>query len=220
MTENSKPKFFNITLLRHGESVGNAESRWQGQADYPLTERGRAQARALAERWAREKVRFDFVVSSPLSRARETAEIIASKLGMLIEVEPLWLERDSGEFAGLTAYEVRNNFTHPDFTTPYDPVGSDGEGDWELFLRAGQALHNLLNRKPARYLIVSHGGLLNQVMHAIVGIVPQANNAGTRFRFSNTAFAQVLYYPSQHRWAIDRLNDCLHWQSAESENHA
>ncbi|MBI3169916.1 MAG: histidine phosphatase family protein [Chloroflexi bacterium] len=215
MIETSKPKFFNITLLRHGESVGNAESRWQGQADFPLTDRGRAQAQALAERWKREKMKFDFVIASPLSRARETAEIIASKLGLMVEFEPLWLERDNGEFAGLTAHEVRQNFEHPDFTTPYDPVGMDGEGDWELFLRAGQALHGLLKREPARYLIVSHGGLLNQLMHAVVGVVPQANDAGARFRFSNTAFAQLFYFPSQHRWAIDKLNDHVHWQDAE-----
>lgn len=215
MTENSKPKFFNITFLRHGESVGNAESRWQGQADFPLTDRGREQAQALAERWKREKMKFDFVISSPLSRARETAEIIAAKLGLMVEFEPLWLERDNGEFAGLTAHEVRQNFQHPDFTTPYDPVGMDGEGDWELFLRAGQALHDLLKREPARYLIVSHGGLLNQLMHAVMGIIPQANNAGVRFRFSNTAFAQLLYFPSQHRWAVDKLNDHVHWQDAE-----
>lgn len=215
MAETNKPKIFHITLLRHGESVGNAEARWQGQADYPLTDRGRKQAQALAERWKREKMRFDFVVSSPLSRTRETAEIIASKLGLTVEFEPLWLERDNGEFAGLTQHEVRQNFVHPDFTTPYDAVGNNGEGDWELFLRAGQALHDLLKREPARYLIVSHGGLLNQVMHAVVGIVPQANNAGTRFRFGNTAFAQLLYFPHQHRWAIDKLNDHVHWLDAE-----
>lgn len=215
MTEISKPKYFNITLLRHGESVGNAESRWQGQADFLLTDTGRAQAKALAERWKREKAKFDFVISSPLSRARETAEIIASQLGLKIEFEPLLMERDNGEFAGLTAHEVRQNFQHPDFTTPYDPVGTDGEGDWELFLRAGQALHELLKREPARYLVVSHGGLLNQLMHAVVGIFPQAHNSGARFRFNNTAFAQLAYNPNQHRWMIDKLNDHAHWQGAE-----
>lgn len=45
---------FQITLLRHGESVGNAELRWQGQSDFPLNDTGRAQARALAERWKAE----------------------------------------------------------------------------------------------------------------------------------------------------------------------
>jgi broad specificity phosphatase PhoE len=94
-------------------------------------------------------------------------------------------------------------------------VGRDGEGDWELFLRAGQALQSLLKRNPARYLIVSHGGLLNQFMHAVVGVAPQANNSGARFRFSNSAFAQLMYYPHQHRWAIDKLNDHTHWNAAE-----
>jgi len=214
MMEN-RPQPFYITVLRHGESVGNAESRWQGQADYPLTDTGSAQARALADRWKNERVRFDLVISSPLMRARETAEIIATILNVSIEFEPLWLERDNGEFSGLTAHEVRQNFTPPQFSTPYDPVGVDGEGDWELFLRAGLALQSLLKREPARYLIVSHGGLLNQFMHAVIGVAPQANNAGTRFRFGNTAFAQLMYYPHQHRWAIDRLNDHVHWKETE-----
>ncbi|MCZ2128366.1 MAG: histidine phosphatase family protein [Anaerolineales bacterium] len=214
---NENRRIFKITLLRHGESVGNAESRWQGQSDYPLTERGRKQAQALAERWQRENAAFDAVVASPLSRAKETAEIIAAELGLTVEFDSLWLERDSGKFSGLTAYEVRNNFVHPEFYAPFDPVGENGEGDWELFLRAGQALHSLLQREPGRYLIVSHGGLLNQLMHAIVGVAPQANNAGTRFRFHNTAFAQITYYPNQHRWEINRLNDYAHWQSDEQD---
>ena len=212
----NNPRPFNITLLRHGESTGNAESRWQGQAEFPLTEVGRAQAHALAARWKEEGAVFDHVVSSPLLRARETAEIIAAALNLQIEFDPLWMERDNGEFAGLTAAQVRENFIHPPFTTPYDPVGIDGEGDWELFLRAGQALHKLLKRSPGDYLIVSHGGLLNQLMHAVVGIAPQANNSGTRFRFANTAFARLMYYPHQHRWAIDALNDHAHWKNANS----
>ena len=211
----NRPQPFHITLMRHGESVGNAESRWQGQADYPLTDTGRAQARALAVRWKNERLKFDLVIASPLVRTKETAEIIASALNVTIEFEPLWLERDNGDFSGLTAHEVRQNFTQSQFSTPYDPVGGDGEGDWELFLRAGQALQSLLKREPARYLIVSHGGLLNQFMHAVTGVAPQANNAGTRFRFGNTAFAQLMYYPHQHRWAIDRLNDHAHWKDTD-----
>ena len=211
----NKPQPFYITLLRHGESVGNAESRWQGQADFPLTDMGREQARALAGRWKNEKVKFDLVITSPLVRAKETAEIIAVALNVTIELEPLWLERDNGDFSGLTAHEVRQNFPRSQFSTPYDSVGGDGEGNWELFLRAGQALQSLLKHEPARYLIVSHGGLLNQFMHAVIGVAPQANNSGTRFRFSNTAFAQLMYYPHQHRWAIDKLNDHTHWKDAD-----
>ena len=211
----AKPQSFFITLLRHGESVGNAESRWQGQAEYPLTETGRAQARALAKRWQAEDVKFDLVLASPLVRAKETAETIAAALKVKVEFDPLWMERDNGELAGLTSQEARQKYPEPVFYTPYDSPGGDGEGDWELFLRAGQALHMLLKREPGNYLVVSHGGLLNQVMHAVVGITPQANNAGTRFRFANTGFARLVYFPHQHRWAIETLNDHVHWNSAD-----
>jgi len=211
MSSTEKP-IYHFVFLRHGESVGNVESRWQGQSDYPLTERGRAQAQALASRWKEEKAKFDLVITSPLIRAKNTAEIIASALDVKVEADPLWMERNIGEIAGLTAAEVRQ-LSRPTFITPYDPIGGSGEGDWVLFLRAGQALHSLLRRPAARYLIVSHGGLLNQLMHAIVGIAPHADPSGVRFRFDNTAFARVFYLSHQHRWAIETLNDHVHLRS-------
>jgi broad specificity phosphatase PhoE len=215
MSSPEKP-VYQFVFLRHGESVGNAESRWQGQSNYPLTERGRAQARALAERWKTEGVKFDLAVSSPLVRAKETAEIIVSALNVRVEFDPIWLERDIGEMEGLTAEEVRQ-IPQPPYITPYDSVGGDGEGDWALFLRAGQALHDLLRRPAGSYLIVSHGGLLNQLMHAIVGVAPHADPSGVRFRFENTAFSHVIYFPHQHRWAIDAVNDRAHLKSLKYE---
>ena len=211
MSPSDKP-VYNFVFLRHGESIGNAESRWQGQSDYALTEKGRAQAHALAERWKSEAVKFDSIIASPLVRARETAEIIASVLGAEVEIDPILLERNVGEMEGLTAEEVRKR-PQPPFVTPYDPIGGEGEGDWALFLRAGQALHELVRRSPGSYLIVSHGGLLNQLMNAIIGIAPHVDPSGVRFRFENTAFARVLYFPHQHRWAIDTVNDRAHLKS-------
>lgn len=211
MSTNDKP-VYQFVFLRHGESLGNAQSRWQGQSDYPLTDKGRAQARALAERWKAENVKFDLVLASPLGRAKETAEIIGSALQVKVELDPLWLERAIGEMEGLTAEEVRQK-PRPPYTTPYDPIGGDGEGDWALYLRAGQALHNLLRRPPGAYLVVSHGGLLNQLMNTITGVAPHVDPSGVRFRFENTAFARVFYFPYQHRWAIDAVNDRAHLQS-------
>lgn len=214
MSPSDKP-VYNFVFVRHGESIGNAQSRWQGQSDYPLTERGRAQARALAERWKSENAKFDLIIASPLGRAKETAEIIAAALDVRVEFDPILLERHIGEMEGLTADEVRRR-PQPPYVTPYDSVGGEGEGDWALFLRAGQALHSLLRRPAGSYLIVSHGGLLNQLMNAIIGIAPHVDPSGVRFRFENTAFARVIYYPYQHRWAIDALNDRAHlsdrWQ--------
>jgi len=203
---------YQFVFLRHGESTGNVESRWQGQSDYLLTQNGRAQANALAQRWKAEGVRFDLVIASPLTRAKETAEIVASALSVRVELDSVLIERDLGEMEGLTAEEVKK-IPQPPYITPYDSVGGDGEGDWQLFLRAGQALHDLLRRPAGSYLIVSHGGLLNQLMHAIVGVAPHVDPSGVRFRFENTSFARVIYFPYQHRWAIETVNDHAHVKS-------
>ncbi len=212
MSPADKP-IYRFTLLRHGESVGNAQARWQGQSDYPLTERGRAQARAVAERWKAEAEKFDLAITSPLVRARETTEIIAAILDLKVQVDPIWLERDIGEMEGLTADEVRQR-PQPPYVTPYESIGGDGEGDWELFLRAGKALHDLLRRPAGSYLVVSHGGMLNQLMHAIVGIGSHhADPSGVRFHFENASFSRVTYYPHRHRWAIDAVNDRAHLKS-------
>lgn len=203
---------YQFVLLRHAESIGNAQSRWQGQSDYPLTEKGRAQATALAERWKLEGAKFDLAITSTLMRAKETADIVTSALQVKVETDEIWMERAIGEMEGLTAEEVRQK-PMPPYITPYDPVGGDGEGDWALYLRAGQALHGLLKRPAGSYLIVSHGGLLNQLMSAIVGVAPHADPSGVRFRFGNIAFARVIYFPHQHRWNIDTVNDRAHLQS-------
>jgi broad specificity phosphatase PhoE len=215
MNLSDKP-IYTFVFVRHGESVGNVESRWQGQSDYVLTDKGRAQARALAQRWKSEGVKFNSIISSPLVRAKETAEIVAAALDSKVELDPILMERHIGEMEGLTAEEVRKK-PHPPFVTPYDPIGGEGEGDWALFLRAGQALHALVRRSPGSYLIVSHGGLLNQLMNAIIGIAPHVDPSGVRFRFENTAFARVIYFPYQHRWAIDAVNDRAHLGSLKTE---
>jgi 2,3-bisphosphoglycerate-dependent phosphoglycerate mutase len=207
---------YQITLLRHGESQGNFEGRHQGQADFPLTDHGREQAKALLERWKSEAREFDLVTSSPLARARETAEIIATGLGIALEFDPMWMERDNGLMAGLSPEEVRQTLPQPAFIHPYQPVGQTGESQWQLFLRAGAALQSVFSRPPGKYLVVSHGGLLNMFFYAILGITPQPNFHGPRFRFNNAAFATVSYNPAAHRWYILGVNDHLHTQVDES----
>ena len=100
MRPSEKP-VFNFVFLRHGESVGNAEARWQGQSDYVLTLKGREQAQALAKRWKSEGVKFDLIIASPLVRAKETAEIIASALDVKVELDPILLESHIGEIEAL-----------------------------------------------------------------------------------------------------------------------
>ena len=217
-TNMTKSEIFEIFFLRHGESVGNAESRWQGQADFPLTDKGREQARSLAHRWLAEGQGFKSILSSPLIRAKETAEILGDALDVAVETDPVWQERDIGVAAGMTAEEVKRHLVDREFATPYSAfVEGGGEGDWVLYLRAGQALQSLLRRSAGKYLVVSHGGLLNQVMYAVVGITPHASFSGPRFRFKNTGFAHLTYRPNLHQWQINVINDHSHWNGKGSK---
>lgn len=208
MTEQA---IFHITLLRHGESVGNAENRLQGHADFPLSETGREQARKLAARWKAEGVTFDCVIASPLARALQTAQIIAESLDISQqETEPLWMERDMGLRSGMTIEEIRARYPEPQFLNPYQPWSEQGESDWELYLRGGKALHKLLLRPPGCYLVVSHGALLNKVFYSILGITPQPNWQGAQFRLRNASFSTFVYNPQTHHWRVEVIGDTHH----------
>lgn len=206
-----KSSLYRFTFLRHGESEGNAQGRVQGQADYSLTETGRKQAQALAARWLTEKVTFHRIISSPLARSRETAEIIGNALEIPIDFNPLWMERDYGKLSGMVWDNAAQTEQRPLYFDLYQPVGETGESLWELYLRGGKALSSLLTYPPGDYLVVSHGGILNMVLYAILGIQPQAGFHGVRFYFRNTAFATITYNPAEHIWRFLGFNDRFHW---------
>jgi uncharacterized phosphatase len=89
-----------ITLLRHGESEGNSAGVLQGQSDYPLTKTGLDQAQRLASYWKSIQVQFDLIITSPLLRALQTAEVVANYLQVPVEFNPAWKERYFGELQG------------------------------------------------------------------------------------------------------------------------
>jgi broad specificity phosphatase PhoE len=193
---------YHVTFLRHGESVGNAEDRFQGQADFPLTERGTAQARALAGRWAAAGRSFDLCIASPLLRARQTAEVVAGVLNIPIEFAPVWMEVHNGKLAGLKDDEAASRVPRPKFMTPYMHWGETGESRLELLLRAGKAIQDLLDRPSGRYLVVAHGGILNMALFTVMNISLHADSQGPRFMFGNTGFADLTYEPERHSWRL------------------
>lgn len=201
-------------LLRHGESVGNASGRWQGQQDFPLNDHGRLQAHGLAERWAQEGRQFDRMAASPLSRARETAEIIAERLGLTIDIDPVWMERDNGVLAG----SLREAAPSGGPRHVFEPIGEHGESLNDLFLRAGRALNSVIRKGPGRQLIVAHGGILNQVICYALGLPPQPGTAGVRFDFGNTGFATLEFDPGRNRWYVRGINDMRHIESHEPQD--
>lgn len=157
-----------ILLARHGQSDWNLERRWQGHADRPLTERGRAQAVTLAERLA--EIALDAVYASDLERARATAEVVARSQGLAVNVLPELREVDVGSWSGLTRDEARDRFP-VDYRRWLDggPGWRDGETYEEMSDRILVAVQRLISAHPGgRLLVVSHGGPIRAVhAHAL-----------------------------------------------------
>jgi broad specificity phosphatase PhoE len=199
-----------ITLLRHGLSVANATSVVQGQLDYPLSDVGIAQATTLADYWLAQGETFDAIVSSPLLRARRTAEIIRAKLSLPVEYDPIWMERHMGEGQGLDGDEFDRLRSARPLVSPYEPMFGSGESKWDLHRRAGDALQSLMRRPPGKYLVVSHGALLNAVLRALLGVAPYGKTRLPGFIFGNSAFARVLYDDASGGWQIHAVNATPH----------
>ncbi len=214
-----KDQSFHLTLLRHGESEGNARGVIQGQDDYPLSDKGRQQVEALQQRWLQENRQFDRILTSPLARARETAEILAPAFQLQPAIDEVWMERDFGKISGqavelIPATEIQEPFLHP-----YQPVGEIGESILQFYLRGGQALQSILQGPAGRYLIAAHGGILNMVLFVILGITPMPNFLGPQFSFRNAAFATAIYHPENHRWRVLGIDDQRHWEDSEASTN-
>lgn len=150
-------------LVRHGETEWNRIRRIQGVSDIPLNETGREQAHAVAEILAAH--RFDAIVSSPLSRARDTADIIAQRLGMPApEIMDGLIERNYGDAEGSTGQDLDHLY----------PPGTEipgRESREAVTARALAALGELALKYPdSDVLAVAHGGLIRSVVeHAAPG---------------------------------------------------
>lgn len=149
-----------LYLVRHGETDWNRARRIQGRTDVPLNDTGREQARAVAEILTRR--RWDAVLTSPLSRARETAEIIADALGLdAPEVFEGAMERDYGAAEGMDFAELQANY-------PGDQRAPGAETRDEVAARAVPALLALAEERPGQsLLVVSHGGTIRSVLVAV-----------------------------------------------------
>jgi uncharacterized phosphatase len=149
-----------LYLVRHGETDWNAQRRIQGSTDIPLNDTGRRQAETTGRLLARR--RWDGVFSSPLSRAAETASIIARELGMAApERLDGIVERNYGEAEGLDWEQIEQRF-------PGDLPVPGRETREEVTARAIPALVGLAQARPGQSLIVvSHGGVIRSVLNSV-----------------------------------------------------
>lgn len=191
-----------LVLLRHGRSRADDEGVHEGRYDSPLTEIGRAQVRARAAAFQAQGLKPDSVITSPLSRARETGQILAEALAAPCETDSDWLEFNNGPLAGVPVAEAERRFPPPAFRNPYEAFWGSGESEWDFAQRASRAVQKLVRRGPGLYLVAAHGGILNAALRHILGAPPPVNGQGVWFAFGDTGYARVIYRPDRHTWLL------------------
>ena len=156
-----------LWLVRHGQTDWNVQGRWQGQTPDapPLNATGLAQAEAVAEQLAaqasQDGLAFAAIYSSDLLRARQTAEVIARRLGLPVQLDARLREVHLGVWEGMLGDEVALRYVAELEARWRDPVHSrppQGESVYEVAARVGQAFDAIAHAHPDQHVVVvSHG---------------------------------------------------------------
>ena len=170
-----------LILLRHGETEWSRSGQHTSTTDLELTEVGREQARAAAGILAQLKLDNPLVVSSPRTRALETAELAGLHID---EVSPLLVEWNYGDYEGMTTHDIRTE-TPGWLLWTYGCPG--GESVDQVTMRADQAVSYALDHMPDRDVVfVSHGHFSRSV---VTRWVEQPLREGARYGFGTAAVA-------------------------------
>lgn len=163
-----------LVVVRHGETPQHAENRYVGRTDAPLTDEGRRQARELAG-WA-ATAGLDAIWSSPLRRARETAEPSAAATGLDLRTDERLVELDFGAGEGLTGAEMRKAFPEARAAFERDPFRNPlpgGEPPARAIARAREAVESIADTVAGgTALVVAHGTLLRLLLCDLLGVDP------------------------------------------------
>lgn len=193
-----------LYLIRHAESVYNAEERVQGQRDVPLSDRGHLQRQALAAAWPDRDV--EAIYSSPLERARLTAEPLAAALELPIACDDRLKEIDAGILEGMRYTEIVERYPDElarwrsadvDFTLP------GGESRRDLMRRGHAVIEAIRAQGLARVVVVSHGGLLAAALKSLLEIPDHQQP----FRLLNTSISRIEW---DDRLRLSSLNQVDH----------
>ncbi|MEU9836486.1 bifunctional RNase H/acid phosphatase [Streptosporangium sp. NPDC048047] len=198
-----------LLLLRHGETPFSAERRFSGVGDPELTSIGIAQAEAAAARLSRPPYGIQVVVSSPLKRARVTAEIVAARLGLEVEVEEGLKEVDFGDWEGHTFTEIQRRW--PDELAAWlaDPSAAPPGG--ESFETAARRVRTTGDRLVERYegrtvLAVSHVTPIKTLLRLALEAPPSALY---RMHLDLAALSLIEYYADGPA-VVKAVNDTSH----------
>ena len=197
-----------LVIIRHGESVANAQRILQGHSEYSLSEHGRQQAHALNQRLKRKQFSFDILYSSDLARAVETTKILADSLQIpptKIIYSELLREHALGTFEGVKYDDLspeRKKLFQEVLEIPSKKFpGGESINDYVSRLKAFLSILDNLDPPPKSVLIVAHGGTLYQLLIRIWKLISDLNGW-----FKNCSMT-VVEQRSATEWELITLNE-------------
>jgi broad specificity phosphatase PhoE len=200
-----------VYLIRHGQTDWNKEEIFRGRADVPLNDHGRDEAWALSQYL--EDISADACYSSPLERARETAEIIARPHSLEVEIDDGIIDVDYGEWQGFSAAKVRKNYAETYqrwLERPHHIKFPGGESLSAVRKRALASLEVICAGHPDGIVfVVAHRVVTKVVMCAVLGL---GNAAFWRIRQDNCAFNVIEF--AENGAVVRTMNDTCHMAAA------
>lgn len=199
-----------LFLVRHGATQLTAENRFAGAIGVELSEEGREQARHLARRLSSEKL--GAIYASPLSRTRETAEILAEPHQMKVELRDGLREISHGHWEGLTRTEVEQRFGGEYASWESDPftfAPTGGESGVEVLARSLPVIREIVTRHEGDHvLVVSHKATLRLLLSSLLGF----DARGYRDRLDQSpACLNVVDFNGPTRARLMLFNDVSHY---------
>lgn len=185
-----------LLIVRHGESEADILQVHEGRADFELTEKGHMQAKALAK-YVKENYKAEKIYASSLKRAHQTARHVSDAIGVFIEVDELLMEFNNGLLAGLSFEEADKKYPYiPDL--PVHESVYEQESKLEFRHRAEIALSKIIseNRADATIVVVTHGGMINQLYHAFLKL---PIHSGITFCTGDTGIHEWVIMDNQQR---------------------
>ncbi|MFC9980684.1 histidine phosphatase family protein [Gordonia sp. NPDC127522] len=197
-------------LLRHGQTPLSVERRYSGRGNPDLTDEGRRQARAAAARVVREEG-IAAIVTSPLRRARSTAEEVAALTGIDVVEHPGLIENDFGDWEGLTFTEAsqRDPDLHREWLSDITVPAPGGESFAQVAERISRTKVELLQRYPGQTVVlVSHVTPIKTLLQDALGVGPEL-----LFRLHlDLASVSIAEYFDDGGSVVRLVNDAAHWR--------
>ncbi|MEP6635936.1 MAG: histidine phosphatase family protein [Acidobacteriota bacterium] len=205
------PVTTHILLVRHGQSLGNAEGRFGGHTDTPLSPLGRKQSEATAQALAAERV--DAVYSSDLARSTETAAPLAKLIGLKVNPTDAFRERSVGVMEGLTFAEAAAKYPEQYaalLRRDFEHVLAGGESYRQTLDRAARKLDEILvQHKGGRVVVFTHTGTICILALHIMGALDSPRLKAVWIHSSNCGVSRFDLRDDDYV-RVAKVNDTQH----------